>query len=130
MKQVRRRLWSPERGRRKEGIRLSTMVVLLAVVLLLMAAANQPQIWSQFFPNLQKPAPAQSADGAAGNPDPSAKPVASHAADSRSPLMWGGLIVLALAYFSWRITRIGRSFLRSAHAKRRGPARASTPPES
>ena len=79
MKQVRRRLWVPDQGRRKEGIRLSTMVVLLAVVLLLMAAANQPQIWSQFFPSLQKPAPAQSADGTA-NPGPSAGPVVSHAA--------------------------------------------------
>ena len=35
--------------------------------------------------------------------------------------MWGGLIVLALAYFCLRITRIGRSFSRSRHAKRLHP---------
>ncbi len=65
MTQFRRRSWQSPRPRRNEGMRLSTMIVLLVIVLVLMAAASRPEIWTHLFPSLDQPAPAGSAVGSA-----------------------------------------------------------------
>jgi hypothetical protein len=95
-------------------MRLSTMIVLLVVVLVLMAAASRPEIWSHLFPSLDQPAPAGSADGSAKAALEPAK--APQTSDQNSRLLMGGLIVVAIAYAFWRITRLTRAI--SARSKR------------
>jgi hypothetical protein len=108
-------------------MRLSTMIVLFVVVILLMLAANQPEIWSRLLPNLDQPAPADSARSDAKTAlAPPQAPQTPRSPDRQSPLLLGGLIVAAIAYFGWRIARIGRTVSRRTKAKR-ADAPHSTP---
>lgn len=127
MTQFRRRSWGSARPQRNEGMRLSTMIVLFVVVILLMLAANQPEIWSRLLPNLDQPAPADSARSDAKTAlAPPQAPQTPRSPDRQSPLLLGGLIVAAIAYFGWRIARIGRTVSRRTKAKR-ADAPHSTP---
>ena len=58
MTRIRRRSWPSSRQTRRDNWRLSTMIGLLAVVLVLMFAASRPEIWVHLVPNLDQPAPA------------------------------------------------------------------------
>jgi hypothetical protein len=119
--QFRRRSWQSPGPRRNEGMRLSTMIVLLVVVLVLMAAASRPEIWSHLFPSLDQPAPAGSAEGSAKMaPEPAKAPHTAQTPDQNSRLLMGGLIVVAIAYAFWRITRLTRAITaRSKHDRTR-----------
>jgi hypothetical protein len=130
MTQIRRRSWGSARPKRNEGMRLSTMIALFVVVVLLMLAANQPEFWSRFLPHLDQPAPADSAGANAKTaPAPPQAPQTARSPDRKSPLMLGGLIVVAIAYFGWRIARIGRAVSRRTKAKRAdAPLSTPTPP--
>jgi hypothetical protein len=132
MAQLRRRSWQSAREPRREGLRLSTMIVLLAIVLLMMFAASRPAIWEQLFPNGNQPAPATSAGSPAD--DVSAPPKAEqapHGVDHLSTLRLAGLIVLAIVYFGWRFARMGRAVTRRAQSKRvRAPGPAPSPPSA
>lgn len=128
MTQFRRRSWRSAPARRNEGLRLSTMIVLFVVVLLLIVAANRPEIWSHFLPNLVPPAPAHPAatDAKAAVPPQETAP-APRIADRQSPFLLGGLIVVAIIYFGWRIARIGRAVARRAQVKRTDVPRPPPP---
>jgi hypothetical protein len=93
----------------------------LVIVLVLMAAASRPEIWAHLFPSLGQPAPAGSAEGSAKTVLEPAK--AQHPAqtpDQSSRLLMGGLIVVAIAYAFWRITRLTRAITaRSKHDRTR-----------
>ena len=121
MTQFRRRSWQSPRPRRNEGMRLSTMIVLLVIVLVLMAAASRPEIWSHLFPSLDQPAPAGSAVGSAKTAlEPAKAPHPAQTPDQNSRFLMGGLIVLAIAYAFWRITRLTRAITaRSKHDRTR-----------
>jgi hypothetical protein len=98
-------------------MRLSTMIVLLVIVLVLMAAASRPEIWSHLFPSLDQPAPAGSADGSAKTAlEPANAPHAVQMSDQNSHVLMGSLIVVAIAYAFWRITRLTRAI--TARSKR------------
>lgn len=119
-----RRSWVSTRSVRNDGMRLSTMVVLFAVVVLLMFVSNRPEIWSRFVPDWDESVKAdvaktpQSAD-LPSKIKQSAPPAApNRSSDQRSPLLMGGLLMLAVIYFAWRIARIGRAVSRRAEAKR------------
>jgi hypothetical protein len=98
------------------------MIVLFVVVVLLILAANRPEIWSRLLPNLVPPLPAHSAvAGAKAAVPPPETPQSPRIADRRSPLFLAGLIVVAIIYFGWRIARIGRAVSRRAQSKRTPP---------
>jgi len=105
-------------------MRLSTMIVLFAVVVLLMLVSNRPEIWSRFVPNWDESTPAEVAKTRqlADSPlmiDQSAPPAAPNRSPvQRSPILMGGLLVLAVAYFAWRIARIGRAVSRRVETNR------------
>jgi hypothetical protein len=91
-------------------MRLSTMIALLVIVLVLMAAARRPEIWSHLFPNLDQAAPAASAESSAKTAlEPAKAPHTARTSDPQSRLLMGGLIVVAIAYAFWRITRLTRA---------------------
>jgi hypothetical protein len=105
-------------------MRLSTMIVLLVIVLLLMFTANRPEIWSRFFP--EGPRPAETTGQAANTPtNPSTSAPAPSSRERQSPLMLGILIVAAIAYGIWRVSRIAR-----AVSKRTQARRTARPPEN
>jgi len=105
-------------------MRLSTMIVLFAVVLLLMLVSNRPEIWSRFVPNwdesdtAQATKTSQSADSAARRNQSAPPAAASRSPSQQSPLLMGGLLVVAVAYFAWRIARIGRAVSRRVETNR------------
>ena len=113
-------------------MRLSTMIVLLVVVLVLMASASRSEIWSHLFPSLDQPAPAGSAEGSAKTAlEPAKAPHTAQTSDQNSRLLMGGLIVVAIAYAFWRITRLTRAItVRSKQDRMRftRTERASRPP--
>ena len=116
MTQFRRRSWQSPHPRRNEGMRLSTMIVLLVIVLVLMAAASRPEIWSHLFPSLDQPAPAGSAEGSANTAPAPAKAPPTTEPLGQSRLLMGGLIVVAVVYGFWRTTRLTRAI--TARSKR------------
>jgi hypothetical protein len=103
------------------------MIVLFVVVVLLILAANRPEIWSRLLPNLDPPAPAHSAAHAKSAVPPPETPQSPRIADRQSPLLLGGLIVVAIIYFGWRIARIGRAVARRAQVKRTDVPRPPPP---
>jgi hypothetical protein len=141
MPSIRRRSWVSGRQPRKDGLRLSTMVVLLAVVVVLMFAASRPEIWVQLVPGLDSQAPttAKATPPTAtttttkSNVEMSPAPVpgtpanAPPAARQTDPtrLRLIGLIILAVVYFGWRFARMGRALRQQQAAKR---ARPGLPP--
>lgn len=137
MTHIRRRSWASSRQTRRDGLRLSTMVVLLAVVLVLMFAASRPEIWVQLVPGLDsKP----HADAAKSNveiaPDAQTKSPAPRPQDAqtRRPetdptrIRLIGLIILAVVYVGWRFARMGRALNRQRLPKRANPPAAGSPP--
>jgi hypothetical protein len=119
MAQLRRRSWESARQPRKEGLRLSTMIVLLAIVLVMMFAASRPALWEQLFPNLDQPAVSNSTESpaAGASATPKTEP-APHSADHQSTLRLAGLTVLAVVYFGWRFARMGRAVVGRSQSKR------------
>jgi len=128
MAQLRRRSWESARQPRKEGLRLSTMIVLLAIVLLMMFAASRPAIWEQLFPNLNQPAPTNSTEPVAGGSPatPKTEP-APPRVDHQSTLRLAGLILLAVVYFAWRFARMGRAVSRRTVVTRSQSKRVKVP---
>jgi hypothetical protein len=118
-------------------MRLSTMVVLLVIVLVLMAAASRPEIWSHLFPSLDQPAPAGTSEGSAKTALELAKaPQTVQTSDQNSRLLMGGLIVVAIAYAFWRITRLTRAITarskqhRTRFTPTEGPSRSPVTAEA
>jgi hypothetical protein len=108
--QFRRRSWQSPRSTRNEGMRLSSMIALLVIVVCLMLVADQPGFWSHLFPNLDQPSPTSSAAGSASPaPKPPTETKNTQAAHQQSRLLLAGLIVAAIAYSLWRITRLMRA---------------------
>jgi len=129
MARVRRRSWASGRQPRKDGLRLSTMVVLLAIVLVLMFAASRPEIWAQLVPGLdsQAPAPATKSNVEIAPATPTkAEPAPPQADPTRLRLI--GLIILAVMYFGWRFARMGRALRQHRPPKRVGPGMSSPTP--
>lgn len=139
MRRFGERSWNSARPPRKEGMRLSTMVGLLAIVVALMLVAGRPDIWSGFLPSFdsQPPAPGtaprdQASASSKGNPqtielvDPAsqgqkpapAQPTRQPNPTRRpSPNTMVALLVVTIAYFVWRIIRISRSVTRRAESE-------------
>jgi hypothetical protein len=89
-------------------MRLSTMIVLLAVVLVLIFATNRPEIWSQLVPNLDQPTPSPTHTAPRTAKTAPTQPSfiqASRPMSRQSPLLLAGLLIVAMVYFVWRITR-------------------------
>jgi flagellar biogenesis protein FliO len=118
MAQFRRRSWESARQPGKEGLRLSSMIVLLAIVLLMMFAASRPAIWEQLFPNLDTPTPTNMTEPVAGGgpATPKTEP-APPRVDHQSTLRLAGLILLAVVYFAWRFARMGRAVITRSQSK-------------
>jgi hypothetical protein len=126
MSPIRRRSWASGRQTRKDGLRLSTMIVLLAVVLVLMFAARRPEIWVQLVPGLDSPAPAPATKSnveiAPATPA-KAQPAPPQTDPTRLRLI--GLILLAVVYFGWRFARMGRALRQRRPPKRVSPGMSS-----
>jgi hypothetical protein len=131
MTRVRRRSWASGRQPRKDGLRLSTMIVLLAVVLVLMFAASRPKIWVQLVPGLDSQPPAtvtkSNVEIAPATPT-KVQPAPPQADPTRLRLI--GLIILAVLYFGWRFARMGRALSQRRPPKRLGPGMSSPTPAS
>jgi hypothetical protein len=124
MARVRRRSWASGRQPRKDGLRLSTMVVLLAIVLVLMFAASRPGIWTQLVPGLDSQAPATKTNVEIA--PTKAEPAPPQTDPTRLRLI--GLIILAVMYFGWRFARMGRALKQHRPPKRLGPGMSSPTP--
>jgi hypothetical protein len=128
---VRRRSWASGRQPRKDGLRLSTMIVLLAVVVVLMFAASRPEIWVQLVPGLDSQAPATATKSnveiAPATPT-KAQPAPPQTDPTRLRLI--GLIILAVMYFGWRFARMGRALRQRRPPTRVGPGMSSPTPAS
>jgi hypothetical protein len=126
MSPIRRRSWASGRQTRKDGLRLSTMIVLLAVVLVLMFAARRPEIWVQLVPGLESraPAPATKSNVEIAPATPAkAQPATPQTDPTRLRLI--GLILLAVVYFGWRFARMGRALRQRRPPKRVSPGMSS-----
>lgn len=131
MTHLRRRSWASNRQTRKDGLRLSTMIVLLAVVVVLMFAANRPEFWVHLVPGLDSKPPAKAATAHA----PASRVEIAPAAPTNTPkpapqtdqtrLRLIGLIILAVVYFGWRFARMGRALRRHRPPKRVSPGISS-----
>jgi hypothetical protein len=105
-------------------MRLSTMIVLFAVVVLLMLVANRPEIWSRFVPNWDESTPVkvnekpQRADSSSTIDQTSPQATPRRSPLQQSPLLMGALLVVALMYFVWRLARIGRAVSRRVESIR------------
>jgi hypothetical protein len=131
MTHIRRRSWVSSRQTRRDGLRLSTMIVLLVVVLVLMFTASRPQIWVQLVPGLDTKPPAKAPDSPIeiAPPAPKQTPTPGPRSD-QTPLRLMALIILAVVYFGWRFARMGRALSRNRPPKRdRPPVPDSPPPE-
>ena len=131
MTRVRRRSWASGRQPRKDGLRLSTMIVLLGVVVVLMFAASRPAIWVQLVPGLDSQAPTTATKSnveiAPATPA-KAQPAPPQADPTRLRLI--GLIILAVMYFGWRFARMGRALRQNRPPKRVGPGMSNPTPAS
>jgi hypothetical protein len=113
------------------------MIVLLAIVLVLMFAANRPEFWVHLVPGLDSKPPANATKTkveiapAAQTESPAPRPQGDqtdHPQSDQTKLRLVGLIILAVLYFGWRFARMGRALSRHRPPKRvRPPDPGSTP---
>jgi hypothetical protein len=129
MTHIRRRSWVSSRQPRKDGLRLSTMVVLLAIVLVLMFTASRPEIWAHLVPSLETKPPAKAPDSPIelAPPAPKQTPTPGPRSD-QTTLRLMALIILAVVYFGWRFVRMGRDLSRNRPPKRDRPPAPDSPP--
>lgn len=132
MTRLRRRSWYQPRSQKSDVLRLYVMVALLVAVLLMAFFAQRSEIWSGLFPDeghvdtaktdfakVHSPA-LDAANSQAKKSTPQTielvpiepPPKAKQPEDYGTRWMMGGLILVTIAYFGWRIYSITRRFSR------------------